>query len=348
MPDLFEAKTMGTLVERLPRTSTFIRDTFFKNIETFPTKRINIDFVKGNRRLAPFVHPMIGGKTVPNAGYQTASYEPPLMAPNKITTAEELLNRLAGENPYSGKTAAERAVERLGKDMAELEDMITRREEWMATQAIFTGKIPVIGVGVEEEIDFGFENKETISKAADKWSAETADPIADIRKWRLKVQQTGHVNCNVMIMSSDVVNHFLNNKKVQALLDTKAYDLAAITPKELPNGATYVGTINEFGLDIYEYNEFYLDDWTNPETPEDKALVPEKTIALLSTSANYSRCYGANTIIDEDTNGFVTVEGEMVPETWVERNPARRFLQLNSRFLPVPTEVNSWLVAEVY
>lgn len=36
MPDLFEAKTMGTLVERLPRTSTFIRDTFFKNIETFP------------------------------------------------------------------------------------------------------------------------------------------------------------------------------------------------------------------------------------------------------------------------------------------------------------------------
>ena len=84
------------------------------------------------------------------------------------------------------------------------------------------------------------------------------------------------------------------------------------------------------------------------DKPEDKALVPEKTIALLSTNANYSRCYGANTIIDEETKGFVTVEGEMVPETWVERNPARRFVQLNSRFIPVPTEVDSWLVAEVY
>ena len=115
MPDLFEEQTMGTLVERLPRTSTFIRDTFFKNIETFPTKRINIDFVKGNRRLAPFVHPMIGGKTVPNAGYQTASYEPPLMAPNKITTAEELLNRAAGENPYSEKNTSRKSHREIRK-----------------------------------------------------------------------------------------------------------------------------------------------------------------------------------------------------------------------------------------
>lgn len=30
MPDLFETKTLGTLVDRLPRTSTFIRDTFSK------------------------------------------------------------------------------------------------------------------------------------------------------------------------------------------------------------------------------------------------------------------------------------------------------------------------------
>lgn len=314
----------------------------------FPTKQIDVDFVKGNRRLAPFVHPKVGGKTVPNAGYQTTTYTPPLIAPNTITTAEELLNRLAGENPYSGKTPAERAVEKLAKDTKELEDMITRREEWMAAQAIFTGKIPIVGEGIEEEIDFGFTNKEKISTANKKWNTDTADPIADIREWRIKVQKTGHVNCNVMIMASDVVGVFLKNPIVQKALDTKAYDLAAIKPKELPNGATYVGTLAEFGMDIYEYNETYLDDWTNPEEPEDKMLVPEKTVALLSTAANYGRYYGANTVIDEDTKEIITVEDEMALETWVERNPTRRIIQLNSRFLPVPNEVDSWLIATVY
>lgn len=348
LADLFKARTMGEVVTRIPKTNTFIRDTFFKNIETFPTERIDIDFKKGNRRLAPFVHPKIGGKTVPNLGYQTASYKPPLMAPNTITTAEELMNRLEGENPYSGKTPAERAVERLAKDMGELEDMISRREEWMAAQAIFTGKIPVIGDGIDEEIDFGFDNLVEITEATKKWTHADSDPTSDIREWRETVQKTGHVNCDVMIMASDVVGNFLKNKNVKEILDVKAYDLAVIKPKELPNGATYIGTINEFGLDIYSYNEFYLDDWTDAEKPEQKPMVPKNTVALLSSEANYSRCYGAVTIIDEETKSFETIEAEMVPETWVERNPARRFLQLNSRFIPVPTEVDSWLVAKVY
>lgn len=44
---------------------------------------------------------------------------------------------------------------------------------------------------------------------------------------------------------------------------------------------------------------------------------------------------------------FVTVEGDRVPQTWVERRPDRRFLQVNSKPLTVPHEVNSWYVAKV-
>ena len=45
--------------------------------------------------------------------------------------------------------------------------------------------------------------------------------------------------------------------------------------------------------------------------------------------------------------GFVTVEGDKVPQTWIERRPDRRFLQINSKPLTVPHEVNSWYVAQV-
>jgi len=344
---IYTPRTMGKVIQRMPPVHTFFRDTFFKNRRTFVTKSVDVDFKKGSRALAPFVHPKIGGKTVPNAGYQTKTYTPVLLAPNKITTVDDLLTRSAGENPYSGRTPAERAVEKLGEDFRELTEMIVRREEWMAATAIYTGQIPIIGDGLNEVIDFGFTNTETIVTDAMKWSAATADPLADLERWRKQVQKEGFVNCNVCIMASDVSAAFIANEKVQKALDTKAYDLAVIKPRELPNGVTYIGTINKLGLDIYEYNEWYLDDWTDPAAPEQKPLVPDGTLALLSTTADYSIYYGAITMLADNGVNFVTVEGDKVPQTWVERRPDRRFLQLNSAPLTVPHEVNSWFVAHV-
>lgn len=344
--DIYTPRTMGKIVRRMPPVHTFFRDTFFKNVQTFDTKSVDVDFKKGKRALAPFVHPKVGGKTVMNSGYQTKTYTPVLLAPNKITTVDDLLERAAGENPYSGRTPAERAVEKLAEDFSELSEMIVRREEWMAATAIFTGQIPIIGEGLNEVIDFGFTNTETIVTEGLKWSGVDADPLADLERWRETVQKSGFVNCNVCIMSKDVANAFINNAKVKAALDIKGYDLAVIKPRELTNGVTYIGTVQKLGLDIYQYNEWYLDDWTNPDAPEDKPLVPEKTLALLSTEADYSIYYGAVTVLNEN-GAFVTVEGDKVPQTWVERRPDRRFLQINSKPLTVPHEVNSWFVAKV-
>ncbi len=346
---IYDPRTMDKIVRRMPPIHTFFLSTFFKRVRTFDTLSVDVDFKKGNRALAPFVHRRIGGKTVPNSGYQTKSYTPPYIAPDKITTVDNLLNRLAGEPLYNGMSPAERAVTKMAEDFAELNEMITRREEWMAVQAIYTGKIPIKGEGLEEEIDFQFTNKETLP-AAQQWSKPAADPIADLKKWRKQVQKKGFVNCNICVMADDVAAAFINHDKVKSVLDVKAYDLAVIKPRELPNGVTYIGTIPGMGLDIYTYNEWYLDDWSNPEKPEDKPLVPDGTVAILSTSAEYSMYYGAVTILDgrggkDET--FITVEGSRVADTWTARKPARRFLQLNSNPLPVPHEVDSWFVASV-
>jgi len=344
--DIYTPRAMGTIVRRMPPVHTFFRDTFFKNVRTFNTKSVDVDFKKGNRALAPFVHPKVGGKTIMNSGYQTKNYTPVLLAPNKITTVDDLLERAAGENPYSGKTPAERAVEKLAEDFAELTEMTVRREEWMAATAIFTGQIPIIGEGLNEVIDFGFTNTETIVTAGLKWNGADADPLADLERWRETVQKEGFVNCNVCIMAKDVANAFVNNAKVKAVLDIRGYDLAVIKPRELTNGVTYIGTVQKLGLDIYQYNEWYLDDWTNPNVPEQKPIVPASTLALLSTEADYSIYYGAVTILNEN-GAFTTVEGDRVPQTWVEHRPDRRFLQINSKPLTVPHEVNSWFVAKV-
>jgi len=340
---IFDPRTMDKIVKRLPPVRTFFLDTFFKRKKTFVTKSVDVDFKKGSRALAPFVHPAVGGETVENSGYSTKTYTPPLVAPNKITTAGDLEPRMAGENPYSGTSPAERAVRKAAEDFAELKEMITRRKELMAAQAIFTGKIPIIGKGLNEKIDFSFTNKETVSK---KWTAKDSNPIADLKRWRKKVQKTGFVNCDVAVMHDSVADAFINHEKVKGVLDVKSYDLAVIKPRELPNGATYIGTIRELAMDFYTYNEWYLDNWTDPKAPKQKPLVPYGTLALMSTSAAYSIYYGAVTILNE-SGKFVTIEKDIAPETWIKRNPARQFLQLSSKPLTVPHEVDSWFVAEV-
>ncbi len=344
---IYEPRTMGRVVTKLPPVHTFFRSTFFRNEETFVTKDVDVDFVKGSRKVAPFVHRVIGGKTVPNTGYETKTYTPPLVAPDTVTTVDDLLKRQPGESIASGRTPAERAVLKMSRDFKKLQNMITRREELMCVQSIFMGKIPVIGEGLNEVIDFHFTNREEITTATKKWTNAAADPIADLKRWHKKVQQTGFTNCDMCIMSDDVATVFVNHEKVKSLLDVKNYNLAVIQPRQLPNGVTYIGTIHELGLDIYTYNEWYLDDWTDPGKEAEKPLVPKGELVLISSNANYSMYYGAITLIDENTKEFRTVEGKYVPDTWIKRKPARRFLQLSSAPLSVPHDVDSWFVAKV-
>lgn len=344
---IYETRTMGRVVSKLPPVKTFFRSTFFRNEETFVTKSVDVDFVKGSRKVGPFVHRVIGGKTVPNTGYETKTYTPPLIAPDKITTVDDLLKRQPGESIVSGRSPAERAVLKMSSDFSELRDMITRREELMCVQSIFMGRIPIIGDGLNEVIDFHFTNREEITTAAKKWTGKDSNPIGDLKRWHKKVQQTGFTNCDMCIMSDDVATIFVNHEKVKNLLDVKNYNLAVIQPRQLPNGVTYIGTIHELGLDIYTYNEWYLDDWTDPENAVEKPLVPEGELVLINSNANYSMYYGAITLIDENTKEFRTVEGKYVPDTWVKRKPPRRFLQLSSSPLSVPHDVDSWFVAKV-
>ena len=346
---IYDPRTMGKLVERMPKVHTFVRDTFFRNRETFDTQKIDVDFKKGNRALAPFVHKKKGGATIDNEGFQTNTYEPPLVAPNKITTIDDILKRTPGESLYNGKSPNQRAVEKMQRDFTELDEMITRREEWMCCQSLFRGKILILdknGKAIQEEIDFQFTNKETL-KTADSWKTKKGGKIAQLKAWRKQVQKKGFVNCNICLMGSDALEAFLSDEEVQKMLDVRRFEVAVIAPKELPNGATYIGTIHEIGMDIYTYNEWYLDSWTNAEKPEDKPLLPDNIVALLSTEANYSMYYGAVGIVDEAGKTIAVVEGSRIPEQWVERRPARRFLQLSSAPIPVPHEVDSWFIATV-
>ena len=346
---IYEPRTMMGVIRKLPPVHTFFRSTFFSREKTFVTKSVDMDYKKGARKLAPFVSREIGGKVVPNTGYTTETYTPPFIAPDKVTTIDDILDRQPGESLYSGRTPAQRAVIQMSEDFTDLREMILRREEWMCAQAMLTGKIVVLGEGVKDTIDFRFTNLLDISKDAKrKWKGGTAqNKYADLKAWHEKVQKEGFTNCNVCIMASDVVTEFLMDETIQKLLDVKNYALAVIKPTQKENNVTYIGTIHELGLDLYQYNEWYVDDWTDPENPVELPMVPAGTLMMASTNARFSMYYGAIHMLNQKTEKWETVEGKYVPDTFIEKRPDRRFLSLQSAPVPVPHEVDSWITVKV-
>jgi hypothetical protein len=91
----------------------------------------------------------------------------------------------------------------------------------------------------------------------------------------------------------------------------------------------------------------YLDDWTDPENPETKRLVPDNAVIMISSNANFMRAYGALTYIDDGSQDWVTAQTNRLMRSYVKHSPDRRVVDLQARPLPIPDKVDSWLVAEV-
>lgn len=335
--DIFSTRTMLKAVKIMPKTQTFLRDTFFSTHNMFETENIDIDIMKGKRKMAPFVNPRLPGKTLVRDGYETYTYKPCLLNPNTVTTADTIMKRQPGEAIYGGMSPIERGTQILANDLTMLDEAITRREEWMCAQLLLTGKVIMIGEGVKDELDFKFTNTETLPPAK-QWNKADADPITDIKKWREKIQKASGINPTTLILSSDVATAFMNNEKIQKQMNIWNLQNITMAPKDLAGGVTYVCRIAELGIDVYYYNEWYADD----SDGEVKSLLPPGTAILLSKNDNYALNYGAVALVDKGM--FVS---ERVPSSWTTPDPSARFLNMMSRPLPICKDVDGWFSAKV-
>ena len=330
MVDLYTPRTLAEVVKTTPPVRTFLRDRFFTNVKTFPTKRVDIDIVKGNRKMAAFIHPMVGGEIVQAEGYETKSYAPPLINPATISTADQLLERLPGEDMYSGKTPADRAAEKLIEEYNQLNDMTTRREEWMAAQVLTTGQLKVKGKGVDEVIDFGLTNKTTLASTK-KWGGSAADIWGNLKDWKQQVSRNGFANANMVIMGKAAADAFLADATIKNLLDNRRIEIGAIKPEEMEGGLTYYGHLNLPGVDIYGYDEVYLDDADDSTKP----LIPDNMVLMLPSAAGFVRAYGLCTYLD-DAGAWHSAETDRLLRTYVEHRPDRRFIELQTHPLLIP------------
>jgi hypothetical protein len=308
---------------------------------------VDIDIYKGKRKISVYVSPYSQGKVRARDGYETKTYKPPYIKEKRTTTAADFFKRQIGEPIYSGSSPAQKASQQLAKDLLEMDSCITRAEELQAAQALFTGKVVLTkqkedGSFITEEINYSPSVSHQIAlTGSDLWTdtTESCDPLAKLRSFRRLLVQDSGVSPDIIIMSYDVIDVFLNHPKIKGMggLSPIKVELGQISPQLLPNGVTYWGYLKDIACDIYSYDEWYLDPVDNTEKP----MVPEKKIFMGSTKARMDRLYGCI----KDLSALYSVP--RFPKSWEEEDPSARFLLMQSAPLLVPTQIDSFLSAQV-
>lgn len=341
---MFETRSMLPMLEEAKPANTFLKELFFSNEVPHETEHVDIDIWAGKRRLAPFVAPRIGSKTVERTGYEVKTYKPPQVAPDMITTAEDLLKRSPGENIYNAKSPNARAAELLTKDMLEMENMITRREEQMCAQALFTGQINVVGEGVNDTIQYWSQldaalRPYTALGAGARWNEETSDIVKNLRDWRRGVVQKSGIAPTQAILGSAAADTLFKNTLLLKQLDNRRIDSGEINTEFLPDGVIYHGFLKGANMDLWSYDEWYIDEADGEEKP----MVPEKNILIGSPRVRTSMLYGC--VVDPVEGSFALPR---VPVSWVQRKPVSgRVLAVKSRPLPAIHQIYGFFTAQV-
>lgn len=353
MSDLFSTRKMLEMVEDRRKADTFLRDTFFGNVKTFGTKFVEYDFKPANRQLVDHIGGTIGGSAVQRKGFKNYSFEAPEVGPELITIAEDLMNRSAGEDPYNSMSPQERAAKQLGEDLAELDDQISRKEEYMCAQALLCGGLVISGDGIEDRVNFwttpdldgnspdAGDPYEALTSSATWDNASTANPIGDLVAWSRNIRKGSGINPSKVVMGSEALDAFLKCNAVKNYLDNRRIDFGNLEYSDpLPNGAQYYGRIA--GLDVFSYDS-YVELADGTEVP----IFDTKKILIGSERVPTFMGYGACAVANDKNETLEIIAAPRVPNSRLIHNPVGRIVQIKSRPLPVIQHKAGFFVGKV-
>jgi hypothetical protein len=190
----YDTNTLIQVVPNLKTAQSFLLDKFFPNIVTSDSEFVSIDVDVGKRRMAPFVSPLVEGKLVEQRRIQTNTFKPAYIKDKRAPDLRKPVRRMIGERIGGDMTGEERAMANLEFEMTDQIDVLTRRLEWMASQALQTGTVTVVGEGFPTTlIDFGRDPSLTVALSGNEvWNsanitAKTASPSSNIDGWQRQI-----------------------------------------------------------------------------------------------------------------------------------------------------------------
>ena len=345
--------TLMQAMERFKPAASMLLDTFFPNIPpTYTTSSIAVETRKGHRHLAPFVTREGKGVNIGRSTSKMRFYEPPMMAPRRVLNPSDIMSRQFGETLYSTMTPQQRAAAIQARDLRELQDMIINRKNKMAADILSTGKCKVVGYAddgkleLEDEVDFGFENFITPTKA---WDKAEADIMGDLQNASDIIQEGAGQVPTIALCGKNVARKILKNKQLLewlAVPNRQNFSIASLQPRITSPQCMYIGSISSLNLELYSYAETYIPDEPDAETGE-FAPVPflDPDTVIVAIPGRGKQLHGAVNLIGDDES-FVTYAGNYVPYYNADKNAQTISLTVYSRCILVPEYVDDWAVID--
>lgn len=351
---IYDTRTLIRTVKKIYPVRNWFRNRYFPtgDQDMFPTAKVYIEYKEGSRKLAPFVIPKKGGITIDREGYTAVEFEPPYIAPKRPLTIDDLNKKGFGEELYADITPEQRQAQVLGEDLADLSEMIDRREEWMCSEVIFNGEVvmkhyaesygegkPIEKVLRFYNIDEGFQNVYTPTVL---WDAASPKMYEDMDAMVSMLTKAGCKAADLN-MASDVYTKFINDSGIQKLLDNRSMNIGNITPVETPEGVAHVGNIVVRGkkLDIFVYDEEYEN-----EDGEIQSFMPSGSV-FISAPGMGRLLYGSISQIEQEDNQVHTYRGKRIPKYLSDPKNEVREIRVASAPVPVPNDKRGWVIANV-
>jgi Phage major capsid protein E len=212
---LYRTSSLLEAVTSIPPAGAFLRDTLFSRVLTTDSDQLDISFYNGRAKLAPWCSRHSKGSAIAREKTRLALFEPAFIRPVRLLTADQLLNRRAGNNVNARSTD----VELLAQDTLELDNMISRTEEAMCANCLFLGRVKCVDGDTNElvaELDYGPISKTVVTTL---WSdATNADPLKDLKTAMRLVASASGFAADTIVMGSSASDAFENSTKVLTLM----------------------------------------------------------------------------------------------------------------------------------
>jgi hypothetical protein len=347
---------MIAAISEIKKPTSFLRDRYFptdQSRDIFDTEDVLMDIRDGVQKMAPVVLPRKKGITVVREGYRTDRMTPPLVAPQRTLTLDDLESRGFGEALFRSMTAEQREGAILAQDLIDLDEMHSNREEYISAQCMINNGyvLPQYSddYGKDENIPYAIQFYDGANNPAQytptvPWNAPGATIYADLGVIVRMLTKAGK-NVSDFVSSPDVIDAIINDETIYKMLDNRNMKFGDFEPKALPEGASYYGRINVAGrmISLFSYEAEFKDDITGAVEP---IFAPGQVIVTAPESGR--GMYGAVKQIEEADRKFHTYSGNRVPKFTSDIDNDVRTLKLSSRPLFVPRYVNPWVSAQVF
>jgi hypothetical protein len=341
---IYDTIELVAVVSNLKTPSSFLLDMFFPQTITSDTEFVAIDVDVGKRRMSPFVSPLVEGRLVEQRRIQTNVFKPPYIKDKRAPDLRRPVRRMIGERIGGTMTGEEREMANLAFEMNDQIEMLTRRLEWMAASALTTGTVTVAGDGFPTQlIDFGRDPTLTLALAGTaQWTNAnvvtstggpgTASPVGMIETWQHNILKKSGALVTDIIFTTSAWTGFMADPLLKGAIYYPRLGDAGnnIDPgSRIAPGAAYKGHWGQY--DLWLYNE-----WAVDENNFEKPLIPDGMVVLAGQAMQGIRAFAQ--IIDPDFN-YESMP--YAPKVWTNKDPAQRFIMMQSAPVVIPSRVNA-------